>query len=1134
MPERRSIFLLIIILAGTALTVAAVSIILLYRAAFEAERDRLMETAQSQARLLEAVARFDQIYSTDFPGGGPAATLSQMREAHESYTGFGKTGEFTLAQLEGEDIIFLLRHRHFDTDVPQPVPFDSELAEPMRRALMGQSGTVVGLDYRGVQVLAAYEPVEDLGWGIVAKIDLTEIRAPFIRAGLIAGAVTLLVTILGSLMFFKVTNPLLQELAESREYFRTTLYSIGDAVLVTDTDGRIQHMNPVAEALTGWREAEGAGQPVSQVFQIVHEDTRAPVEDPVQHVLREGMAVGLANHTLLRSRVGEEYPIADSGAPIRARDGKIAGVVLVFRDQTAERESQKALRESEVKYRLLFENVMNGFALHELVLNEIGQPIDYLFVEVNQAFEQLTGLKRDQIVGKKVTEVLPGIEDDSADWIGLYGKVALTGQSARFIQFSQPLGRWYSVLAFSAQTGQFATIFEDITDQKQTEEALRRSEARLQAFVRAMPDLGFVIGEDGQYIEVLGAREDLLVAEASRLKGSLLSEVLPGEEAALCLSAIADTLHSRETKSVEYELEVPAGRHWFEARIAPLTTETDERSVVFLARDVTDSKKAYDEVERQARYLHALNQASHRVSRWGLDLSGVLGAIVTSLVEVVNIAFARLWVTSNTGEELILRASAGLHTRLDGARARLRISDFPGQVGEIARTRQPFLTNNVQGDDRFDQTWVREKGIVSFAGYPLIQDDRLRAVLAIFDTQPLPSVAVDMLGAFVNQTAIALENSRLYDELESYSSFLKQAVEERTAELRETKERVETILNHSPDATLLLDEYGAIETANPSFYRMFGYKQAEINGQIPTIFVIADQIAHCRRVLERAMQGGEPQRVELTAKRKDGSTFDAQAVLGPVREDNKLLGVVCSLRDITALKEIERMKDEFLSTAAHELRTPLTSIQGFSEILLTRDLEDGRRTRYLAMINEQATQLAQIINELLDLSRLEARRQLEFRPEPVLMGDLVEEVMQSFADTSPHHRFERIGLDGTPLVLADRFRLAQVLRNLVSNAVKYSPNGGAVRIRGQVRAGHLEVSVEDEGIGLTPEQETHLFERFYRANPSGTSGTGLGLAICKLIVDGHGGEIRVESRPGAGSIFTFTIPLAGETGMSPA
>jgi signal transduction histidine kinase len=227
MGEKKRLFSLIFIMAASSLIVVGVAITMLYRTAFKETRARLVETAQSQARLIEAVARFDEKYSKNYPKGPEAATLSQIIDAHEHYAGFGKTGEFTLSKKEKDDIIFLLSHRHFDLDQPRPVPFDSELAEPMRMALLGRSGTVVGLDYRGEVVMAAHEPVAELDLGIVAKIDLSEIRAPFFKAGAIAGLFTILVVLAGVSLFIKITNPMIRKLESRTAKLQTMTYEMG-------------------------------------------------------------------------------------------------------------------------------------------------------------------------------------------------------------------------------------------------------------------------------------------------------------------------------------------------------------------------------------------------------------------------------------------------------------------------------------------------------------------------------------------------------------------------------------------------------------------------------------------------------------------------------------------------------------------------------------------------------------------------------------------------------------------------------------------------------------------------------------------------------------------------------------------
>jgi len=204
-------------MALLGIIVETVAIGLLYTTAVSEGRTRLKETAQSQARLIEAIARFDIQYSSDYPLGAKEATLSQVVDAHNKYQGFGETGEFTLSKKEGDNIVFLLSHRHFDLESPKPVPFDSKLAQPMRLALLGQSGTIIGRDYRGEMVLAAYEPVGVLDLGIVAKIDISEIRRPFIIAAIISAVIGTIVMGIGVGLFFKITNPLITKLHKTVE-----------------------------------------------------------------------------------------------------------------------------------------------------------------------------------------------------------------------------------------------------------------------------------------------------------------------------------------------------------------------------------------------------------------------------------------------------------------------------------------------------------------------------------------------------------------------------------------------------------------------------------------------------------------------------------------------------------------------------------------------------------------------------------------------------------------------------------------------------------------------------------------------------------------------------------------------------
>jgi PAS domain S-box-containing protein len=300
----------------------------------------------------------------------------------QSWPTSSQSAETLLVRKDGDHILFLNTLRH------SPAPALS-LRIPVARddlpatvAISGKTGVFEGRDYRGVPVVSDLRPVPGSPWYMVAKVDRREILAEARqRAGVILLVVILGIVLAGGIavgLFNLRQRHLYEQLyraerkqREAQEEIRATFYGIGDGVIATDATGCVTRMNPVAEQLTGWSEAEALGQPLDHVFRIFNETTRAEVESPVQHVLRDGLIVGLANHTVLVARDGSERPIADSGAPIRTEQEGIAGVVLVFRDQTSERAAQDAVLEREV----FAHAVLDAVGAHVAVLDRQGRII---------------------------------------------------------------------------------------------------------------------------------------------------------------------------------------------------------------------------------------------------------------------------------------------------------------------------------------------------------------------------------------------------------------------------------------------------------------------------------------------------------------------------------------------------------------------------------------------------------------------------------------------------------------------------------------------------------------------------------------------------------------------------------------
>ena len=266
-------------------------------------------------------------------------------------------------------------------------------------------------------------------------------------------------------------------LSESEQKYRTTLNSIGDAVIATDLNGFVIYMNPLAEQITGWVFIEAKNKPVGEIFNVIDEETRDKIDNPVVEALQKGVIyVGLTNHTLLIRKDGSEIVIADSAAVIKDKNGDSSGVVLVFRDMTQKRLSEKLLRESERKYQALFNNKTVGLSYCQTIFDNNGTPVDYIVLDINSTYELLVGITRKQIVGKWITEVFPGL---SQDLIDKHNRVALTGEEIHFEIYEPTIDMWFDINVFSPLKGYFITIFYNITSRKKAEEALKESKLKL-------------------------------------------------------------------------------------------------------------------------------------------------------------------------------------------------------------------------------------------------------------------------------------------------------------------------------------------------------------------------------------------------------------------------------------------------------------------------------------------------------------------------------------------------------------------------------------------------------------------------------------------------------------------------------
>ncbi|MGQ8336358.1 sensor histidine kinase [Sunxiuqinia sp. A32] len=306
-----------------------------------------------------------------------------------------KTSETLLIRKEKNDVLFLNELRHQKgTALNLRIDLTTKTL-PAVMAAEGTVGVVTGTDYRGMQVVAYVAPVPGTDWFMVSKVDKKELYEELASKGTFILLTTILIIFLvgaGITLYYTLRQKnLYRSLWETEEEFKTTLYSIGDAVITTDESGKVKQINKIAEELTGWNEKEAKDHLLTTVFKIINENTREIVENPVDKVLKNGSIVGLANHTLLISRNGKETPIADSAAPIRNNDGKIIGVVLVFRDQSEEKRHFDEMKSSRDFANNIIETLHEGLLVLDANLK---------IVSANQTFYSSFGFQQGEVVGK--------------------------------------------------------------------------------------------------------------------------------------------------------------------------------------------------------------------------------------------------------------------------------------------------------------------------------------------------------------------------------------------------------------------------------------------------------------------------------------------------------------------------------------------------------------------------------------------------------------------------------------------------------------------------------------------------------------------------------------------------------------
>ena len=343
----------------------------------------------------------------------------------------------------------------------------------------------------------------------------------------------------------------------------------------------------------------------------------------------------------------------------------------------------------------------------------------------------------------------------------------------------------------------------------------------------------------------------------------------------------------------------------------------------------------------------------------------------------------------------------------------------------------------------------------------------------------------------------------------------------------EKSEKLAAIVNSSNDAVISKTLNGIITSWNDSAERTFGYSAAEIIGQPILKLIPPDRQEEEVEIFSRLSKGERVDHFETRRITKSGKTIDVSLTISPVKDtDGKIIGLSKIARDITERKQEEQRKNDFVAMVSHELKTPLTALTGYLQLLLMRSKKEGDEFSVKSLIRAEAQtkKMVAMIHDFLSLARMEEGK-LQIEKRKVELHPLMMEIAEDAKFLTSQHTIKLIDCEGI-IINADRDKIGQVLMNLVSNAIKYSPEGGLITLGCEKQNGKVKIYVSDQGIGISPNDQKRLFERFYRVNNNGIKtvpGFGIGLYLVSEILRYHDSEIRVESEEKAGSVFYFYL-----------
>ncbi len=920
---------------------------------------------------------------------------------------------------------------------------------------------------------------------------------------------------------------------EQRERLHVTLASIGDGVISTDAEGKVDYLNPVAETLVGWTTEDATHRSLSDVFRIVNEETRLPVENPALRALQEGGVVGLANHTLLIARDGTERPIDDCAAPIRDIKGNVVGSVLVFRDISEKKRGQQVVRESEGRFRGLSEQA--PFSI------QVFTP-DGRTVQVNRAWEELWGLTLDQIADYNV------LEDPQLEAKGIlpYLRRAFAGEPTTIpgIQYDPNLTipsrtkhqdpvRWVAAMAYplkdeTGEVREVVLVHEDITARKRAEAALEESEEKLRLLADTIPQLAWMARPDGHIFWYNRRSYEYTGMTQAQLDGWGWQALLDPDRASVVLDGWRGAIASGDPFEMVFDLKGADGQFRpFLTRVNPLKAEDGRVRYWFGTNtDIADQKRAEIALRESEQRFRQLADAMPQIV-WRARPNGEIDYHNRRWYEFTGLSNT----VGNDGWGQILYPDDAPPARERWAASVRSGAPFEMEVRLLDRRQQSYRWHLIRTVAVHDDAGA----IAHWFGTSTDIDGQKRAeessrflaeasaaLAGVVDYEStLQKVANLAVPYFADWSAVDVLNDD--GTLRRLTVAHKDSAKIGLAH--------ELMKQYPPDPQAAGGVFAVLRTGKPEIV-------SEITGDMLVQGTKDERHLHLIRSLGLRsyicmplIVSGDALGVLTFATAESGRLY-TDADLALANDLANRAGVAIeNFRLYEALRDADRRKDEFLATLAHELRNPLAPIHNSLQILKMPRIDAAMVEQSREMMERQVNHLVRLVDDLLDVSRV-MRGKIELRKERIELATVVAravETVQPLVDAQGHQLSVRLPNESL-LLDADPVRLTQVVGNLLTNAAKYTEANGRIWLTAERSGDEAVLRVSDNGIGITPIMLPRIFDLFVQADHTSTKaqgGLGIGLTLVKNLVQMHSGGVEAKSAGlGQGSEFVVRLPIA--------